>query len=64
MKPKSKLVQLQLDVLELKKAYRFQGKKYPIQFNILKSLGKDLIYFRNMLSTQLKLKTNRQCTNL
>lgn len=60
---KSKLVQLQLDVLELKKVCRVQCKEYPIQFNILKLVGKDLIYFRKMLNTPLKIKTKRQCTN-
>lgn len=63
MKPKSKLVQMQLDVLELKKVCKMVGKEYPVKLNILKLIRKDLIYFRKILNTPLKLKTNRQCTN-
>jgi len=65
MKTKSKLVQMQLDVLELKKSCRIQGKEYPIKLNVigLILIGKRLINFRKMLNTPLKIKTNRQCTN-
>lgn len=64
MKPKSKLVQMQLDVLELKKVCKIVGKEYPVKLNILKLIRKDLTYFRKIfLNTPLKLKTNRQCTN-
>lgn len=48
MKPKSKLVQMQLDVLELKKVCRINCKEYPVKLNILKLLGKDLNYFRKI----------------